>query len=424
MYHRGLRIELNQVVNMSMRLNKRRGLPLAALVLAALAALAAGCGRNEAPAAAGDALPVVQAVTVQPTPLALSSELPGRIEPVRVAEVRARVAGIVLRRHFEEGADVRAGQVLFQIDPAPLRAALSRAQGQLASAEAALIEARAVVGRNAPLVAQEAVSRQDFEAMQARLQAAQAARQSAQAEVQAAALNLEYATVRAPIAGRIGRALVTEGALVGQGEATPMALVQQLDPVYADFQQPVAEAQRLRAALAEGRLAQTAGKDGTPVSLKVDGTGLQRTGQLLFSDVTVDRGTGQMALRGRFDNRDGMLLPGMYVRVTVGQGVDPAAILVPQRAVQRSTDGQAHVLVVDGQDTLQMRPVQTAAMHGAQWQISAGLKAGERVVVGRMAGLQPGARVQVTALSDAAASPTAGLSGTFSASGSSATSSD
>lgn len=409
---------------MSMRLNKRRGLPLAALVLAALAALAAGCGRNEAPAAAGDALPVVQAVTVQPAPLALSSELPGRIEPVRVAEVRARVAGIVLRRHFEEGADVRAGQVLFQIDPAPLRAALSRAQGQLASAEAALLDARAVVGRNAPLVAQEAVSRQDFEAMQARLQAAQAARQSAQAEVQAAALNLEYATVRAPIAGRIGRALVTEGALVGQGEATPMALVQQLDPVYADFQQPVAEAQRLRAALAEGRLAQTAGKDGTPVSLKVDGTGLQRTGQLLFSDVTVDRGTGQMSLRGRFDNRDGMLLPGMYVRVTVGQGVDPAAILVPQRAVQRSTDGQAHVLVVDGQDTLQMRPVQTAAMHGAQWQISAGLKAGERVVVGRMAGLQPGARVQVTALSDAAASPTAGLSGTFSASGSSATSSD
>lgn len=409
---------------MSMRLNKRRGLPLAALVLAALAALAAGCGRNEAPAAAGDALPVVQAVTVQAAPLALSSELPGRIEPVRVAEVRARVAGIVLRRHFEEGADVRAGQVLFQIDPAPLRAALSRAQGQLASAEAALLDARAVVGRNAPLVAQEAVSRQDFEAMQARLQAAQAARQSAQAEVQAAALNLEYATVRAPIAGRIGRALVTEGALVGQGEATPMALVQQLDPVYADFQQPVAEAQRLRAALAEGRLAQTAGKDGTPVSLKVDGTGLQRTGQLLFSDVTVDRGTGQMALRGRFDNRDGMLLPGMYVRVTVGQGVDPAAILVPQRAVQRSTDGQAHVLVVDGQDTLQMRPVQTAAMHGAQWQISAGLKGGERVVVGRMAGLQPGVRVQVTALSDAAASPTAGLSGTFSASGSSATSSD
>lgn len=406
---------------MSMRLNKRRGLPLAALVLAALAT---GCGRNEAPAAAGDALPVVQAVTVQPAPLALSSELPGRIEPVRVAEVRARVAGIVLHRHFEEGADVRAGQVLFQIDPAPLRAALSRAQGQLASAEAALLDARAVVGRNAPLVAQEAVSRQDFEAMQARLQAGQAARQSAQAEVQAAALNLEYATVRAPIAGRIGRALVTEGALVGQGEATPMALVQQLDPVYADFQQPVAEAQRLRAALAEGRLAQTADKDGTPVSLKVDGTGLQRTGQLLFSDVTVDRGTGQMALRGRFDNRDGMLLPGMYVRVTVGQGVDPAAILVPQRAVQRSTDGQAHVLVVDGQDTLQMRPVQTAAMHGAQWQISAGLKGGERVVVGRMAGLQPGARVQVTALSDAAASPTAGLSGTFSASGSSATSSD
>lgn len=398
---------------MSMRLNKRRGLPLAALVLAALAA---GCGQNGAPAATGDALPVVEAVTVEPARLALSSELPGRIEPVRVAEVRARVAGIVLRRHFEEGADVKAGQVLFQIDPAPLRAALSRAQGQLASAEAALLDARAVVGRNEPLVAIEAVSRQDFEAAQARLKAAQAARQSAQAEVEAAGLNLEYATVKAPISGRIGRALVTEGALVGQGEATAMALIQQLDPVYADFQQPVSDAQRLRAALAEGRLAQAQdkdGKEGTPVSLKVDGTGLERTGRLMFSDVTVDRGTGQMVLRGRFDNRDGVLLPGMYVRVTVGQGVDPAAILVPQRAVQRGADGQAQVLVVDAQDKVQARPVRTAAMHGAQWHIAEGLQGGERVVVGRMAGLQPGARVQVTTV------PTQAPSGTSSACGSS-----
>jgi multidrug efflux system membrane fusion protein len=410
-----------QVVKMSMRQNKRYGLPLAALVLAALAA---GCGQSGAPAAAGDALPVVEAVTVVPARLALSSELPGRIEPVRVAEVRARVAGIVLRRHFEEGADVKAGQLLFQIDPAPLQAALSRAQGQLAGAEAALLDARAVVTRNEPLVAVEAVSRQDFEAAQARLKAAQAARQSAQAEVQAAGLNLEYATVRAPISGRIGRALVTEGALVGLGEATAMALIQQLDPVYADFQQPVAEAQRLRTALAEGRLAQAQDREGMPVSLTVEGSGLQRTGKLLFSDVTVDRGTGQMALRGRFDNRDGMLLPGMYVRVTVGQGVEPAAILVPQRAVQRGADGSAHVLVVDARDTVQMRPVQTAAMHGAQWHIREGLQGGDRVVVGRMAGLQPGGRVQVTAFSDGAASPTAGLSGTSSASGSSATSSD
>ncbi|MGE8320279.1 MAG: efflux RND transporter periplasmic adaptor subunit [Comamonas sp.] len=376
-------------------------MPWRSLLALAMAGVMSGCGPSAAPqAATGPA--TVDVLTVQARPLAQTSELPGRIEAVRVAEVRARAAGIVLSRHFEEGADVKAGQVLFQIDPAPFRAALAKAQGELAKTEAAAAEAQAVVRRYEPLVGIEAVSRQDFDAAKTALKSAQAAQVSAQADVQAARLNLDYATVKAPIAGRIGRALVTEGALVGQGEATPMALIQQLHPIYADFQQPVAEAQRLRAALAEGRLTGQPDK-GAPIALTVDGTGQRREGRLLFSDVTVDRSTGQMALRGQFDNRDGMLLPGMYVRVTVGQGTDPAAILVPQRAVQRNAEGKAQVLVVDAQDTVQQRPVQTGAMHGAQWHITEGLQPGDRVVVGRQAGAQPGAKVLVEAAADKAA---------------------
>lgn len=375
---------------MSMHKSRLRGMPLATM---ALAALLAGCNPQGEQETIKQESPVVDVITVKPAPIALVSELPGRIEAMRVAEVRARVAGIVLRRHFEEGTDVMAGQVLFQIDPAPLRAALSRAEGQLASAEATLAEAHGVVKRNEPLVALEAVSRQDFESALARLKTAQAAKQSSQADMEAARLSLDYATVKAPISGRIGRAQVTEGALVGHDSATPLALIQQIDPVFVDFQQPVGEAQRLRVAIAEGKLTQYKGK-GAPISLTVDGTGQQREGRLLFSDITVDRDTGQMTLRGQFDNRDGMLLPGMYVRVKVGQGVEPAAIQVPQRAVQRGADGKAHVLVVDAQDTVQERAVQTAAMHGSQWHITQGLTEGERVVVGRMASAKLGLKVK------------------------------
>lgn len=352
-----------------------------------------GCGAGDNQAR--EAAPVtVEAVTVQVRPLALSRDLPGRIEPVRVAEVRARVAGIVLSRHFEEGADVEAGEVLFSIDPAPFEAALSRARGELAKAEAALFEAEARLGRYEKLVATEVVSRQDFDMAQAALRTAQAERQSALAEVETAQLNLDYATVRAPIAGRIGRALVTEGALVGQGEATPLATIQQLDPVYADFRQPVAEALRLRVALAEGRLEQNGGKGGR-ISITVDGTDERRDGHLLFSDITVDRNTGQVALRGQFDNADGLLLPGMFVRVHISQGVDPQAILVPQRAVRRGSDGRAQVMVVGEDDVVEARLVETGPTHGSDWHIVAGLEPGERVIVRGSA--QPGTRVTVDA---------------------------
>ncbi|ATE62784.1 efflux RND transporter periplasmic adaptor subunit [Thauera sinica] len=371
---------------------RTRQLPLLMLVAAGLAA---GCGQKQSASGpeTSSSLPV-EAITVEAQPLALSSELPGRIEPFRVAEVRARVAGIVLSRNFTEGADVKAGQVLFQIDPAPFKAALSRAQGELARAEAALADAQAVVRRYGPLVAVEAVSQQDFDAAQATFKSAQAARQSALAEVETARLNLGYATVVAPISGRIGRAQVTEGALVGQGETTALATIQQIDRVYADFKQPVADVLRLRDALAAGRLTQEPDK-GAPISVTIDGTGQRREGRLLFSDITVDRNTGQISLRGQFDNPDGLLLPGMYVRVHVGQSTDPKAILVPQRAIKRGTDGKSQVLAVGRDDRIEVRPVVTGATHGTAWHVLEGLAPGDRVVVDGQA--NPGDKVSIVA---------------------------
>jgi len=332
----------------------------------------------------------VDVLAVKTEPFTVIAELPGRIEPVRVAEVRARVAGIVLKRTFEEGADVKAGDLLFQIDPAPFKAALSRAQGDLARAEAQLFQAQATVKRYEPLVKIDAVSKQDFDVAKAALQSAQADKRSAQASVETARLDLGYAEVRAPIAGRIGRAQVTEGALVGQGEATLLARIQQLDPVYADFTQPAADALRLRAAIADGKVAGAADQ---PLSLRVDGTDIESKGTLLFTDISVDRSTGQIALRGRFDNPQGVLLPGMYVRVLTPQGLNQNAILVPQRAVQRAADGQASVMLLGEDDTVEVRQVTTGAMHGSRWQIAEGLEAGDKVITSSLAAIKPGAKV-------------------------------
>ncbi|WP_236174104.1 MexC family multidrug efflux RND transporter periplasmic adaptor subunit [Pseudomonas pseudonitroreducens] len=351
----------------------------------------AGCGQSAEPQAAAETARPVDVVAVATEPLTLTSELPGRIEPMRVAEVRARVAGIILQKRFEEGADVKAGDLLFQIDPAPLKAAVSRAEGDLARAQAAQQEAQARVKRYEPLVKIEAVSQQDFDTATADLRSAQASVRSAQADLETARLNLGYASVKAPISGRIGRALVTEGALVGQGDATLMARIQQLDPIYADFTQPVADALRLREALKSGNL--PAGQS-QALSLRVEGTPYERKGELLFTDISVDRGTGQVSLRGKFDNADGLLLPGMYVRVTAPQGTDAKAILVPQRAVQRATDGTAHVLVIGAENRVETRQVQTGAMQGSRWQISQGLASSDQVIVGGLTGLQPGAKVE------------------------------
>ncbi|TBU83318.1 MexC family multidrug efflux RND transporter periplasmic adaptor subunit [Pseudomonas daroniae] len=348
-----------------------------------------GCDKGEQ--GWGEAPPrEVDVLSIKTEPFTVVAELPGRIEPVRVAEVRARVAGIVLKRTFEEGADVKAGDLLFQIDPAPFKAALSRAQGELARAEAQLFQTQATVKRYEPLVKIDAVSQQDFDVARAALQSAQADKRSAQANVETARLDLGYAEVRAPIAGRIGRAQVTEGALVGQGETTLLARIQQLDPVYADFTQPAADALRLRAAIADGKVS---GDGDKTLSLRVDGTDIESSGTLLFTDISVDRSTGQIALRGRFDNPQGVLLPGMYVRVRTPQGLDQDAILVPQRAVQRSADGKASVMLLGADNTVEARPVTTGAMQGARWQIVEGLKAGDQVITSSLAAIRPGITV-------------------------------
>lgn len=330
-----------------------------------------GCSKQEQGWDQGP--PPVEVVTVSSRAYTATRALPGRIEPVRSAEVRARVAGIVMKRSFEEGADVQAGDVLFEIDPRPLRAELSRAEGALARAQASVDDTQAVFKRYEPLVEIEAVSQQDFEAAKAAYQSATAERRSAQAEVEAARLNLGYSTVVAPISGRIGRALVTEGALVGQGEATPLAVIQQIDPVYADFQRPIAEAMRLRRTQASGEAAS--------ISISLEGEEEQRVGKLLFSDITVDRGTGQISLRGEFPNPDGLLLPGMYVRVHIADNGPRQAILIPQRAVRPAGEGRGHVVVVGDGDVAEAREVRVGEMVAGEWLILEGLNDNERIVI-------------------------------------------
>lgn len=322
----------------------------------------------------------VEALLIEPRAQMLSTDLPGRIAPVRVAEVRARVAGIVQKRHFIEGALIQEGDLLFTIEPAPLQAALERARGALARAQAQVNQAESLVRRYEPLVKVEAVSRQEYDDALAALQTARANAASAQAEVRTAQLDLGYATVRAPISGRIGKSLVSEGSLVGQGETTPMALIQQMDPIYADFIQPANRVLQMREAMADGKLLRD---DMVPqaVSIRVDGTRHTAHGQLKFSDVSVDPGTGQVTLRGEFPNPDGILLPGMYVRVNLEMGMDPHAILVPQRAIQRGSDGLARVMTISAEGVAEERRVQTGAMQGNEWQITEGLEPGDKVIV-------------------------------------------
>lgn len=340
----------------------------------------------------------VNVLTVQATPYSLASEFPGRVEPVRVAEVRARVSGIVLARNFEEGADVKAGQLLFQIDPAPFKAALSRAEGQLAQAQARVEQTKATWSRYKELIDIKAVSAQDFDTAKAELHNAQAVMRSAAAEVETARLDLGYATVRAPIAGRIGRAEVTEGALVGQGEATLLARIQQLDPVYVDFKQPAADALKLRASASPSGQAKA-------LSAMVEGIEGKTAGALQFADVAVDRGTGEITLRGKFDNPAGVLLPGMYVRVQVPQS-SGMAIMVPQRAVQRSADGKGKVMLLGANNVVESRAVVTGFMKGDQWQIKEGLQAGDQLITSSLTSIEPGATVVPR---PQAATPTAAL---------------
>ena len=315
-----------------------------------------------------------------PSEIGVLTELPGRVEASRVAQVRARTAGILQKRLFQEGSDVKAGQLLFQIDAAPYEAAVQNAQATLARAEANELQAATQFKRFKPLASAQAISQQDFDNAQASLQQAQAEIKAAQASLRTAQINLGYAKVSAPIAGRIGRALVTEGALVGQGEATPLAVVQQIDPVYINFTQPAAEAFQLRKALQSGAL-KSSGKEVATVQVVLeDGSLYAHSGKLLFTDLTVDSNTGQMALRAEVPNPDGLLLPGLYVRIRMEQAQADNAIALPQQAVTRTDQGN-FVTVVDAAGKTERRAVQITMARNNQWLVQSGLQAGEQVMV-------------------------------------------
>lgn len=388
-----------------MRVSRRSRFSLAAVLTASLALSA--CGEKPpqgAPGMPGGEMPPAEVgvVTVTKGAVALTNELPGRLEAVRSSEVRARVAGIVLKRSFQEGSDVRAGDVLFQIDPAQYSAALSSAKANLARAEATLSDARLRANRAEQLIGSNMISRQDYDTTQANAKAAAAEVAAAKASVDAANLNLGYATVRAPISGRVGRALVTEGALVGQGEVTPLALVQQIDKLYVNFTQSATEVLQLKQAMNDGSLRSSGG---TVSIVMEDGSVYPHQGKLLFSDLSVDAGTGAITLRAEVPNPEKLLLPGMYVRVRVEQGVQEQAITIPQRGLQRGAQGAAVMLVKDGKVAVQ--PVQVGNAEGDRWIITDGLVGGEQLIVEGLQKIQPGAPVVAVPFGAEAAKPQA-----------------
>jgi membrane fusion protein (multidrug efflux system) len=362
---------------------------------AALALLVAGCDKK--PAGAGGPQmppPEVSVVTVATESLPVTTELPGRIDAVRTSEVRARVAGILLKQTFREGSEVKAGDVLFQIDPAPLQAIYDGAKATLAKADANQKQTEAQAKRDEVLIKIHAISQQDSDTAISAAAQANADILVAKAAMETAALNLGYATVTAPISGRIGKALVTEGALVGQNEATELALIQQLDPIYFDFTQSSVDVLRLRKQLADGQF-----KSIEPGAAKLtlvleDGSIYPHLGKLLFSDITVDPTTGMITLRAEFPNPDDLLLPGMFARGQLEQAVNSDAIAISQRAVSHGADGSASVLVVTADDKVEIRPIKTDAAVGDKWIVTSGLKPGERIIIEGSQKVQPGATVK------------------------------
>jgi membrane fusion protein (multidrug efflux system) len=372
------------------------------IALLPIAALLAACGaKDAAPGGAAGGAPsgpppaTVGVVTVANEAVALQTELPGRVSAVRVAQVRARVNGVVLKRLFREGSEVKAGQTLYQIDPAPYRAAFDSAQASLAKAQANVAQATAQVERYKPLVEANAVSKQEFTTLVTAEKQTQADVATAKAAVQTAQINLDYAAVTAPISGRIGQALVTEGALVSAAEATQLAVIQQTNTVYVNFTQSSTDVLRLRKAIAAKQL-RASGDGSVPVRVVLeDGSELPKPGKLLFTDLTVDATSGQITLRAEVPNADGMLLPGQFVRVRLSQAELPSGMLLPQQAVTRTNQGDT-VLVVGADGKPMPRQVRVGNAQGNQWVVLDGLKPGEQVIVdGFQKMMVPGAPVKV-----------------------------
>ncbi|MDR2317022.1 MAG: efflux RND transporter periplasmic adaptor subunit [Pseudomonas sp.] len=363
-------------------------------LLAFLSLSLAGCG-DSAEQDEKASTPQVRVETLQLQPLAISSELSGRILAPRTAEVRARVAGVVLKRVYREGSDVKQGDVLFLIDPAPFKADHDSARATLAKAEATLYQARLQEQRYRELVDDKAVSRQEYDNAKASFLQADADVAAAKAALERTRLNLGYATVTAPISGRIGRAQVTEGALVGQNESTPLATIQQLDPIHADVTQSTRELNALRRALRAGELQQVGDGQARATLIQDDGSAYPLPGKLLFSDISVDPSTNQITLRSEFPNPDLDLLPGSYVRVRLEQAVQPKGLSVPQRAILRDSAGVPKVLVVDAQARVSDRQVVLGSAQGDRWVVSEGLTPGEQVVVEGLQHVKAGDQVQV-----------------------------
>jgi len=380
---------------------------IAAATLVAVTLLSA-CGKKDAPAAGGPGgqmpAPEVGVITTKFETVALQTELPARTEPVRSSQVRARVDGVILKRVFTEGSEVKQGQSLFQIDPGPYQAQLAAAQADVGSAEATLTQAAAQAKRYKPLVEANAISQQEYTNAVAAQKQAEAAVAAAKAQVRIAQINSGYANVYAPISGRIGRALVTEGAIVSAAQATELAVIQQTNPMYLNITQSASELQRLRK--------QSGGNGGTDMPVTVlldDGTELGARGKLLFSDVTVDPSTGQVTLRAQVPNPDNALLPGQYVRVRLAQAQVPNGIVVPQQAVTRGGPQGDTLMVVGADNKPAQRTVKIASQQGSSWIVTEGLKEGERVMVDGFQKLQmlpPGTPVKaVPWQANAAAAP-------------------
>lgn len=361
--------------------------------------LLAACHKND-PAGTDGATssPEVGVVTVHPQPVTLSTELPGRTTAYLIAEVRPQVGGVLLKRLFKEGSDVKEGQQLYQIDPATYQAAYDSAVASLDKAKARLATSQAKAVRYKKLIESATISHQDYDDVVATAGEGRADIESAAASVEQARINLAYTKVFAPISGRIGRSSVTPGALVTANQGTSLATVQQLDPIYVDIVQPSTAILRLKEDLASGHL--KGGADGqAEVHLRLEnGKPYPQAGKLQFSEVSVDQGTGAVTLRAVFPNPDGLLLPGMFVHAQLKEGVREQALLVPQRGITRDNSGRASALVVGADDKAQQREVTIERTVGTYWLVSDGLKAGERIIVDGVQSVKPGATVKAVAV--------------------------
>ncbi|EDC6450760.1 multidrug efflux RND transporter periplasmic adaptor subunit AcrA [Salmonella enterica subsp. enterica serovar Java] len=375
-------------------MNKNRGLTPLAVVLMLSGSLAlTGCDDKQ-DQQGGQQMPEVGVVTLKTEPLQITTELPGRTVAYRIAEVRPQVSGIILKRNFVEGSDIEAGVSLYQIDPATYQATYDSAKGDLAKAQAAANIAELTVKRYQKLLGTQYISKQEYDQALADAQQATAAVVAAKAAVETARINLAYTKVTSPISGRIGKSSVTEGALVQNGQASALATVQQLDPIYVDVPQSSNDFLRLKQELANGSLKQENGKAKVDL-VTSDGIKFPQSGTLEFSDVTVDQTTGSITLRAIFPNPDHTLLPGMFVRARLQEGTKPAALLVPQQGVTRTPRGDATVLVVGADNKVETRQIVASQAIGDKWLVTDGLKAGDRVVVSGLQKVRPGAQVKV-----------------------------